>query len=44
MRCEAYGCRNNDGGYCMCASYVVIEEDGTCSEIDAKIEEGEEDA
>lgn len=38
MRCEVYECRNNADGYCMCASYVTIEKDGTCSELSLRPE------
>lgn len=36
VRCRVRNCIENDNGYCMCSSYVEIDEDGTCSEITTK--------
>ena len=33
MRCECLGCKENEGGYCGCDSYVVITEDGKCDSV-----------
>lgn len=33
MRCEVDGCKNNEDGYCMIASYVTIDRNGECDSI-----------
>lgn len=33
MRCEVDGCKNNEDGYCMVASYVTIDRNGECDSI-----------
>ncbi len=42
MRCACKNCINNEDGYCAISSYVQIEQDGTCSEIDVR-EEGKDE-
>lgn len=43
MRCNAYECNNNEGGYCGCPDYVVIDEYGKCTEYWEPVREGEPD-
>ena len=33
MRCECYECRENEGGYCLCSSYVTITVNGECDSM-----------
>lgn len=33
MRCEVDGCKSNEDGYCMIASYVTIDRNGECDSI-----------
>lgn len=33
MRCEVDGCKNNEDGYCMVASYVTIDRNGECDSL-----------
>lgn len=42
MPCDVLRCVNNADGYCMCSSYVEIDETGCCREINIK--GGEENA
>ena len=30
MRCRVYKLYENEGGYCMCSSYVEIDDNGQC--------------
>lgn len=42
MLCDMLRCVNNAEGYCMCSSYVEIDETGCCREIYIKsMEENE---
>lgn len=36
MLCDVLSCVNNVDGYCMCSSYVEIDETGECKEINIK--------
>lgn len=36
MLCDMLRCVNNEDGYCMCSSYVEIDETGACKEINLK--------
>lgn len=36
MRCDVLRCVSNDDGYCLCDSYVEIDENGCCSEMNIK--------
>ena len=31
MRCRVLKCIENESGYCLCSSYVEIDENGECS-------------
>lgn len=42
MLCNVFRCGNNTDWYCMCSSYVEIDENGCCSKMNIK--GGEEDA
>ena len=33
MYCRVNGCKNNNDGYCEIASYIIIQEDGTCDNM-----------
>lgn len=33
MYCRVSGCKNNNDGYCEIASYIIIQEDGTCDNM-----------
>lgn len=33
MRCEVLNCKENEDGYCTCASYVTITADGMCDQM-----------
>lgn len=34
MRCDVKNCLSNEDGYCMDSSYVSIDENGECSQIE----------
>lgn len=33
MRCEVYGCINNEDGYCSCPSNITIDKNGECDSL-----------
>lgn len=48
MRCEVLNCIENENGYCMCSSYVGIDNNGRCDTMrivikDEGTEEDEDD-
>lgn len=43
MRCCVLKCHENEDGYCMCSSYVEINENGQCKSMRVRHEENEED-
>lgn len=43
MRCAACDCRENESGYCGCASYVCIDENGHCDSYYVPSEEAKEE-
>ena len=37
MRCSVLNCYENSGGYCMSASYIEIDADGTCDTMHLRL-------
>lgn len=34
MRCDCEVCRNNEDGYCLCGSYIRLDENGVCTDME----------